>query len=102
MNFVVTYVEVINGAEATTTERKGTYTLDNINKWDAEGATDPLLVAKFKKAGTDFTDFEEITEPVASSRIGNSIDLMNLPKKQSAAFEASDRIKNMFKKFNLD
>jgi hypothetical protein len=99
MNFVVTFIEVVNGADGTTTTRNGTYTLANINKWDEEAAPDPLLVLKFKKAGTDYTDFEQITVPVASSRFGNTIDLKNLPAKKTPTFDVSEKIKSVIKRF---
>jgi hypothetical protein len=100
MNFVVTFIEVVNGVDATTATRNGTYTLANINKWDEEDAPEPLLVVKFKKAGTDYTDFEEITVPVASSRMGSpSIDLKNLPSKQIPTFEMSEKMNSVLNRF---
>jgi hypothetical protein len=71
MNFEVSYVEVVNGDEASSVSKTGTYTLVNINKWDDETlGTEHQLVATFKKAGADFAEFSDITIPTAGSRMG--------------------------------
>jgi len=71
MNFEVTFVEIVNGEEAASVSKTGIYQLDNINKWDDETAgTDPLLIVTFKKTGTDFSEFADITVPDIGSRYG--------------------------------
>jgi len=67
MNFQVRYIKVVNGANAGTETRPGTYTLENINPWDESGV-DPILVMTFEKLGTEFKDFSDITEPTSGSR----------------------------------
>lgn len=67
MDFQVTYYKLINGANAGSVVKKGTYTLANINPWYTS-KVDPLLVMTFKKLGTEFKDFSDITIPSAGSR----------------------------------
>lgn len=71
MNFQVTYVKLVNGANAGSVVKKGTYTLANINPWDTS-EVDPSLVMTFEKLGTEFKDFSEITIPTSGSRIISS------------------------------
>ena len=46
----------------------GTYQLDNINKWDEEGAPTPAIVQTVTKAGRNYTNLTDITEPETGSR----------------------------------
>lgn len=73
MKFEVDFIKVINGAEAGTVAKMGTYALVNINKWDdPDVGTDHQLVATFNKAGADFKDFSDLTIPTTGSRTGGS------------------------------
>lgn len=71
MKFTVTYVEVVNGAEAASVDKQGTYTLQNINAWTEENAPQVLLAGTFKKVGSDFTDFSDLTIAATGSRSGS-------------------------------
>ncbi len=73
MNFVVSYIKIVGGAETPAINKKGTYTLVNVNPYDVT-KVDPKLVMTFDKVGTDFTNFSEITPPSEKSRMssGNS------------------------------
>jgi len=74
MDFQVRYLKWSNGAATLLTPAKtGTYTLANVNPWYTS-KVDPLLVMTFKKSGTDYTDFSDITIPSSGSR-GISIPL---------------------------
>lgn len=69
MNFQVQYIKVVNGKSSSTVVKKGTYTKANINPWDDQTkGIDPVLIMTFKKAGSDFTEFSDITIPSAGSR----------------------------------
>ncbi len=76
MDFSLTFIEIVNNVDASTTVRTGRYTLDNINRWD-ETEMDPLLVQTFEKAGTDFKDFSEIDIPDAGSRVNSSTNIIS-------------------------
>jgi hypothetical protein len=71
MKFKVSYVEVVNGANAASVDKAGTYTLQNINDWTAEGTAGVLLAGTFKKAGADFTEFSDLTIAATGSRSGS-------------------------------
>ncbi len=82
MNFQVSFIKLVNGANASTTVKKGTYTLANINPWDdATIGTDPSLAMTFKKVGADYNTFSEITIPVSGSRIISSQIPLGLKRK---------------------
>ena len=101
MNFEVSFIEIINGDDVSTVTKQGTFALANINKWDDDATgTDPVLIVKFKKAGTDFTDFEDIVVPGTGSRIGSSGEIAPTLKKQNTPLIPSERMKSFFKKFN--
>ena len=70
MNFVVSFIKIVGGAEKPAINKKGTYTLVNVNPWDTS-KIDPKLVLTFDKVGTDFTNFSEITVPAEKSREGS-------------------------------
>jgi len=67
MNFKITFIKIVNNAEAGTTEIDGIYTAANLNKWDITDI-DPILVQTFSKAGADFSNFSTVDVPVANSR----------------------------------
>lgn len=46
----------------------GTYQLDNINKWDEEGAPTPIVVQTATKSGRNYTNLTEISVPETGSR----------------------------------
>jgi hypothetical protein len=96
MNFHLQFIEFVNGAETTTVTKSATYTLDNINKWDEDNAIDPVLIMKFKKAGNDYLEFEDITVPVAGSRMGSSSEFTL--KKQPGSYSVPETIKQFLKK----
>lgn len=88
MNFVVSFIKFVGGAEKPAINKKGTYTLANVNPWDTS-KIDPLLVLTFDKVGTDFTNFSEITVPADKSRQGFGHNYNFTVKK-------NDDSKNMF------
>ena len=98
MNFDITFVEIVNGAEAASVTKSATYTLANINKWDEDAAIDPILIMKFKKTGNDYLDFEDITVPGAGSRFGTSSEFTL--KKQPSNFVMPERLKQILYKRN--
>lgn len=66
MNFQVSYIKWINGSDETPITKKGTYTLANLNEWDTENGTEPVLAFTFRKVGNDFTDFSDFLGAQAS------------------------------------
>lgn len=68
MKFKVSFVPIVNGVDGTAVVKDGTYTLANINAWAEDGGATPQLAATFKKAGTTFSDFSDITVPATGSR----------------------------------
>ena len=69
MNFVVSFIEVVNNDDAATTVINGFYGQVNVNKWDVQPpGIDPILVHTFEKAGTDFNTFIYLGPPSAGSR----------------------------------
>jgi hypothetical protein len=96
MNFNLVFIEFVNGAETTTVTKPGSYELDNINKWDEDDATDPVLIMKFKKTGNDYLDFEDIIEPETSSRMGSASEFTL--KKRPGSYSLPERIKQFLKK----
>jgi hypothetical protein len=88
MNFVVTFVNFVGGVEKPAINKKGTYTLANVNPWDTS-KIDPVLVLTFDKVGTDFTNFSEITIPTEKSRIGSGSN-------HNFTFKKGNDVKNMF------
>jgi hypothetical protein len=67
MQFKIEYIKFVNGAPGAPEARSGTYSNGNINPW-LESQVWPLLVATFRKSGTDFLDFSDIAVPAAGSR----------------------------------
>ena len=80
MNFTVSFIKVVNGAATSTTVKKGTYTIANVNAWDTS-SLDPLLVLTFDKTAGNFTNFSEITVPATGSRAGSTNKLPTTLKK---------------------
>ena len=69
MNFQVVYRTWINDVPTIVATKKGTYKLANINPYDDKVKGTPLQLAMtFKKAGTGFNTFTDITIPAAGSR----------------------------------
>lgn len=96
MNFNLQFIKWANGAATTTVTKSASYTLDNINKWDEDNAIDPILIMKFKKTGNDYLEFEDITVPVAGSRMGSSSEFTL--KKQPGSYTVPQTIKQLLKK----
>jgi hypothetical protein len=96
MNFDVSFIEIVNNDDVSTVTKSATYTLANINKWDADGAEDPVLIMKFKKTGNDYVDFEEIAVPTTGSRMGSSSEFTL--KKQPGTNTMPERLKGLIKK----
>jgi hypothetical protein len=74
MLFKVTFAEFINGVFEPVANRNifnAQYTKANINPWFTSNV-DPILVQTFKKAGTAYSDFSEITIPTSGSRSGST------------------------------
>jgi len=68
MNFKVSYTSVVDGAGGLPTVIPGTYTLTNLNEWDKSGIN-PILIMTFKKTGTSYSTFSNITVPSNGSRV---------------------------------
>jgi hypothetical protein len=81
MNFQVSFIKFVNETAGTAVVRKAAYTLDNVNPWYTSGS-DPLLVETFKKSGTDFSDFSEITVPDTLSRVSSHSTILSALKKE--------------------
>jgi len=96
MNFDITFIEIVNGDDVSTVTKSATYTLANLNEWDGDNGTDPVLIVKFKKAGTDFTDFEDIVVPGTGSRMGSSGEVTIKNKASNAGLSA--RIKEFLQR----
>jgi hypothetical protein len=81
LNFTVTYYKIEGGDDVSTTERFGTYDLDNINAWDVTDI-DPLLAATYTKTGSSYSNFSEIlvTTNTTGSRTAPTIKNLNLKK----------------------
>lgn len=75
MNFQVVYRTWINDVPTIVATKKGTYKLVNINRYDDPvKGTDLQLAMTFKKAGTGFNTFSDITVPATGSRtIGGQV-----------------------------
>jgi hypothetical protein len=70
MNFEAHFIDFTDGELAETFDSyAATYTLTNINKWDANGAPDPAVVQTFKKVAGEFVDVSTITVPTTGSRM---------------------------------
>lgn len=71
------FVDIINlGGTLNTNDQllsfTGNYTLANINKYDEEGAPDPLVVQTMDKSGFNYTNVTDIGELATGSRKGRS------------------------------
>lgn len=98
MNFEVSFIEIVNNDDVSTVTKKGTYTLANINKWDDETTgTEPVMIITFKKAGTDFTDFGEITVPGTGSRMGSGSKFPEDFKRRNTPVVPSEKMKTYLK-----
>ena len=94
MNFTVDFIEIVNGDDAATTTKSGTYSLDNINPWDDEtNGTAPLLVQTFQKVGSDFTNFSAIETPPSGSRVIASKLPSEVTKGRATNFNALKKLK---------
>jgi hypothetical protein len=87
MNFIVTFVQFIDGDfedEEDIDVFEESYTSDNINPWFTSG-DDPILVQTYTKTGNTYT-FSDITIPVSGSRIRTGTlpnDVVRKPSKMS-------------------
>lgn len=71
LNFSVDFLNfggMLNGGEGQLSF-DGTYQLDNINKWDEEGAPAPAIAQTVTKSGRNYTNLTDITIPDTGSRI---------------------------------
>ena len=96
MNFHLQFIEFVNGAQTTTVTKSAAYTLENINPFDKPEGVDPILIMKFKKAGNDYLEFEDITVPAIDSRTGSSSEFKL--KKQPGSYSVPETIKQLLKK----
>ncbi len=80
MNFVVSFSTLTDEVFGTPVKKLASYTLANINPWDTQNGTDPLLVETFTKSGTTWSNFSDITVPATGSRIrqSNKLDVQSL------------------------
>ena len=96
MNFEVHFADYVNGvleAVANQDVFQGSYTLANINKWDAQNAPEPTVVQTFELSASGVTNISTpITIPTTGSRIATS----PLPKGTNKARFANP---NMLKKY---
>jgi len=97
MNFEVSFIEIVNNDDVSTVTKQGTYTVANLNKWDQDDGTDPVMVITFAKSGTDFTDFGEITVPGTGSRMGSPAEFPANIKRQKESVVLSGKIKSYIK-----
>jgi len=91
MNFLITFIEVVNNDDASTTEIQGAYTLANLNKWDVDDR-EPLLIQTFDKVGTDFTNFSSVTVPGQYSRAAGKRLPVNFMKHGVVNLPAIERL----------
>jgi hypothetical protein len=97
MDFLVSFIEIVNGDDVATEEKGFAYTLANINEWDNETTgTDLQLLVTFNKAGTDFKDFVALAVPTSGSRMGSSGEITM--KKQFSNSGLPNSIKQFLKK----
>jgi len=68
MNFRVSFVEILDGEEATTTDIDGVYTSVNVNNYDVT-TIKPILVQTFSKVDGYFGNYSEIDVPTSKSRM---------------------------------
>jgi Calx-beta domain len=70
LNLESHFIDFVDGELAQTFDSySASYTLANINKWDADGAPDPTVVQTFKKVAGEFVDVSTITVPTTGSRM---------------------------------
>jgi len=93
MNFLVSFISLINGDDTLITSTNGTYTLSNINAWDVSNV-DPILVQTFDKVGSSFTNFSPINVPSSGSRVVTPSKALEL-RKQPAGSAHPDIIKRI-------
>ena len=99
MNFEVIFAEFINGdfePEAQMNIFSGSYTLANINPWYTS-EVDPLLSQTFKKTGSVYSDFSEITIPASGSRtsVTNKLSTLRISKQNKVQ---SEKLKSFLRK----
>lgn len=72
MNFQVHFIDYIDGAFEIADNREvftASYNTANINAWDKEGASDPVIVQTFRIVNGVYTDLTGITVPDSGSRV---------------------------------
>ncbi|HEU5145346.1 MAG TPA: Calx-beta domain-containing protein [Chryseosolibacter sp.] len=72
MNFEVQFIDYAAGSAEAEADRDvygASYTLANINAWDAEGAPDPIVVQTFRIVNGEYVDISGITVPASGSRV---------------------------------
>jgi hypothetical protein len=80
MNFQARYIDFTDGEvedEADWDTYSASYTLVNINKWDASGAPQPAIAQTFKKVAGAFVD---ISDPIVVPATGSRMPTYTLPK----------------------
>lgn len=80
MNFEAHFADFVDGQVEDEADRDiypGTYTLDNINAWDQDGAPAPAIAQTFEKNGGVF---ENITDPIVAPASGSRTVTVALPK----------------------
>lgn len=98
LDFTATFIDVVDGTFEEVIDRdlyEGTYTLANINKWTS--LTTTKVVQTFEIVNGEFTNFSEITESTAGSRVDTSVKLSPSTKKQPTRFNDSENLKAIFK-----
>jgi len=81
MEFESHFIDFVDGEFASTFDNyPATYTLVNINEWDATNAPEPAVVQTFKKVDGAFVDVTAITVPTTGSRMP-TFELPNSVKK---------------------
>jgi hypothetical protein len=69
LEFTSFLVDYQNGDEQLISEKVGTYSLDNINPWDTNSGTDPIIEQTFDYSNGDLINISDISIPADGSRV---------------------------------
>jgi hypothetical protein len=85
LNFTASFANVVGGVPALIDTYEATYTLANINPWDTDTGTDPIIVQTFDYTGGNLTNISNITVPTEGSRV-RSAEIKQMLKRNKAPF----------------
>ncbi|MBA4053321.1 MAG: hypothetical protein C0490_01280, partial [Marivirga sp.] len=97
MEFEVQFVDFVDGVAEVLANRDvftASYTLANINKWDATNAPEPIIVQTFNITGGVYSAPSSITVPPSGSRVG-SPTLPSSIEKQTTSQVPSERMRKL-------